>query len=123
MTDAYTARVNDPGSKITFKPDPLIFETTSFSFDILSQRLRELAFLNRGIHIGRAGKRCTRQQIASCGVNDVSVFRSSGSLPRAVHVILELGDLGGYRTAHGLLLGLSRKIAETSGTAVLEESS
>src|SRR5919198_1342444 len=40
------------GTKVTFKPDPLIFETTSFSFDILSQRLRELAFLNRGIHIG-----------------------------------------------------------------------
>ena len=39
------------GTKVTFKPDPLIFETTDFSFDILSQRLRELAFLNRGVHI------------------------------------------------------------------------
>jgi DNA gyrase subunit B len=39
------------GTIVTFKPDPLIFEMTSFSFDILSQRLRELAFLNRGVHI------------------------------------------------------------------------
>jgi len=39
------------GTKITFKPDPLIFEVTEFSFDILSQRLRELAFLNRGVRI------------------------------------------------------------------------
>jgi DNA gyrase subunit B len=39
------------GTKITFKPDTQIFETTSFSFDILSQRLRELSFLNRGIVI------------------------------------------------------------------------
>jgi DNA gyrase subunit B len=39
------------GTRITFKPDSLIFETTIFSFDILSQRLRELAFLNRGIRI------------------------------------------------------------------------
>ncbi len=39
------------GTRITFKPDGLIFETTTFSFDILSQRLRELAFLNRGIRI------------------------------------------------------------------------
>jgi DNA gyrase subunit B len=39
------------GTKITFKPDPLIFETTDFSFDLLSQRLRELAFLNRGVRI------------------------------------------------------------------------
>jgi DNA gyrase subunit B len=36
------------GTKITFKPDGQIFETTSFSFDTLSQRLRELSFLNRG---------------------------------------------------------------------------
>jgi DNA gyrase subunit B len=39
------------GTKITFKPDGQIFETTSFSFDTLSQRLRELSFLNRGILI------------------------------------------------------------------------
>src|SRR5881296_149108 len=46
-----TGVTDQRGTKITFKPDPLIFETTTFSFDILSQRLRELAFLNRGIHI------------------------------------------------------------------------
>src|SRR5581483_1870547 len=34
------------GTKVTFKPDPLIFPNTDFSFEILSQRLRELAFLN-----------------------------------------------------------------------------
>ena len=39
------------GTKVTFKPDALIFEQTDFSFDILSQRLRELAFLNRGVRI------------------------------------------------------------------------
>src|SRR6267143_3045718 len=39
------------GTRVTFKPDTTIFETTDFSFDILSQRLRELAFLNRGIKI------------------------------------------------------------------------
>ena len=46
-----TGVTDQRGTKITFKPDPLIFETLSFSFDILSQRLRELAFLNRGIRI------------------------------------------------------------------------
>src|SRR4051794_14538692 len=39
------------GTKVTFKPDHQIFETTVFSFDILAQRLRELAFLNGGILI------------------------------------------------------------------------
>ncbi|HVH90464.1 MAG TPA: ATP-binding protein, partial [Candidatus Acidoferrum sp.] len=39
------------GTRVTFKPDTKIFETIEFSFDILSQRLRELAFLNRGVKI------------------------------------------------------------------------
>jgi DNA gyrase subunit B len=39
------------GTKITFFPDEEIFETTDFSFDVLSQRLRELAFLNAGVRI------------------------------------------------------------------------
>src|SRR5438132_1678426 len=39
------------GTKITFKPDTQVFETTVFSFDTLAQRLRELAFLNGGIVI------------------------------------------------------------------------
>jgi DNA gyrase subunit B len=39
------------GTKVTFKPDPQVFETTEFSFDTLAQRLRELAFLNAGIVI------------------------------------------------------------------------
>jgi DNA gyrase subunit B len=39
------------GTRTTFWPDSLIFEETEFSFAILSQRLRELAFLNRGIYI------------------------------------------------------------------------
>jgi DNA gyrase subunit B len=39
------------GTKVWFRPDPTIFEVMDFSFDTLSQRLRELAFLNAGLHI------------------------------------------------------------------------
>ncbi|CAG1064487.1 DNA gyrase subunit B [uncultured bacterium] len=39
------------GTTVCFKPDSEIFETTEFSFDTLSQRLRELSFLNAGIRI------------------------------------------------------------------------
>ncbi len=39
------------GTKVTFKPDSQIFETSEYSFDTLAQRLRELAFLNGGIVI------------------------------------------------------------------------
>jgi DNA gyrase subunit B len=39
------------GTTVVFRPDPEIFETIEFSFDILSKRLRELAFLNKGLEI------------------------------------------------------------------------
>jgi DNA gyrase subunit B len=46
-----TGTTKKRGTKITFKPDPQIFEVTEFSFDTLAQRLRELAFLNAGVTI------------------------------------------------------------------------
>jgi DNA gyrase subunit B len=46
-----TGRTDHRGTTVTFKPDAQIFESIEFSFDILAQRLRELAFLNRGVLI------------------------------------------------------------------------
>jgi DNA gyrase subunit B len=46
-----TGKTEKRGTKITFKADGKIFETTEYSFEILSQRLRELAFLNAGVNI------------------------------------------------------------------------
>jgi DNA gyrase subunit B len=46
-----TGKTRRRGTKITFKPDAEIFEVTEFSFDKLSERLREKAFLNKGIRI------------------------------------------------------------------------
>ncbi len=42
---------SDTGTKVTFMPDNTIFKTTKFKFDILSERMRELAFLNKNITI------------------------------------------------------------------------
>jgi DNA gyrase subunit B len=46
-----TGKTRRRGTKITFKPDAEIFEVSEFSFDKLSERLREKAFLNKGIRI------------------------------------------------------------------------
>src|ERR687893_470899 len=46
-----TGKTRKRGTKITFKPDADIFDVTEFSFDKLSERLREKAFLNKGIRI------------------------------------------------------------------------
>ena len=47
----HTGKTKRRGTKITFKPDLQIFDHTVFSFDKLSERLREKAFLNKGIRI------------------------------------------------------------------------
>jgi len=44
-------RTKKTGTKVTFWPDDEIFETTEFNFEILTQRMRELSFLNRGIRV------------------------------------------------------------------------
>ncbi len=51
MEELGTSSREERGTSITFYPDPTIFETTTFDFDTLSNRLRELAFLNAGVHI------------------------------------------------------------------------
>lgn len=54
-------KTNRTGTKITFKPDRKIFETIEFSFDTLSQRLRELSFLNAGIRISIKDERSEKR--------------------------------------------------------------
>ena len=52
------APVNDKGTKVTFHPDAEIFqETTIYKWDTLAKRLRELAFLNRGVRISLTDER------------------------------------------------------------------
>src|SRR5688572_6945155 len=55
------AQTDKRGTRVNFKPDPKIFETTEFSFETLSQRLRELAFLNKGLLITIADERTEKR--------------------------------------------------------------
>jgi len=54
-------KTKNRGTTVTFKPDDTIFEETEFSYDILSNRLRELAFLNPGVKITLIDERVDRQ--------------------------------------------------------------
>ncbi len=56
-----TGKTKNTGTQIRFKPDSEIFETTSFSFELLSQRLRELAFLNKGLSISIEDERSEKR--------------------------------------------------------------
>jgi DNA gyrase subunit B len=52
-----TGKTTKRGTKITFHPDPEIFDTVDFTFDTLAQRLRELSFLNKGLTINLQDER------------------------------------------------------------------
>lgn len=51
------------GTKVTFMPDDEIFEDTTFNYDVLAQRLREQAFLNKGLKIELVDLRTGKHQV------------------------------------------------------------
>ncbi|AWK50291.1 DNA topoisomerase (ATP-hydrolyzing) subunit B [Clostridium beijerinckii] len=54
---------DETGTKVYFKPDSEIFEDVVFDFEVLAQRLRELAFLNKGIYIKLVDKRTEKEEV------------------------------------------------------------
>jgi DNA gyrase subunit B len=50
------------GTKITFKPDPEIFQVSEYSYSVLTERLRELAFLNKGARLTLKDERTNEEQ-------------------------------------------------------------
>ncbi len=57
-----TGKTKKRGTQITFKPDAQIFEQIEYSYDVLAQRLRELAFLNKGLQISIEDERSEKKQ-------------------------------------------------------------
>lgn len=66
------------GTSVTFKPDPSIFQETIFHYDILTKRLRELAFLNKGIEIELVDER---------EENKKEVFKYQGGITEFVQFV------------------------------------
>ncbi|MFM7758785.1 MAG: DNA topoisomerase (ATP-hydrolyzing) subunit B [Crocinitomicaceae bacterium] len=67
---------NETGTEVTFKPDATIFESTEYNFDTLAARMRELAFLNKGITITLKDKRVTDDE----GNHPTTRYFSEGGL-------------------------------------------
>lgn len=65
------------GTKIRFRPDEELFESIEFSFEILAQRMREISFLNNGIHIILVDERKARRQ----------EFKHDGGITAFVHYL------------------------------------
>jgi DNA gyrase subunit B len=56
------AKANRTGTEVRFNPDPDIFHQATFDFDMLEVRLRELAFLNKGLAIKLTDKRSGKEE-------------------------------------------------------------
>ena len=73
------------GSKTTFWPDPEIFETTVFDYDTVQHRLREMAFLNKGIKISlkddRVGRKRSEVFHYEGGIKEMVAFQNSNKDP------------------------------------------
>ncbi len=73
------------GSKTTFWPDPEIFETTVFDYDTIQHRLREMAFLNKGIKISLKDERVGRKKSEifhyEGGIKEMVAFQNSNKDP------------------------------------------
>jgi DNA gyrase subunit B len=66
----------ETGTEVTFTPDPTIFEFTEYNFDTIAARMRELAFLNKGITITLTDKR----QLDENGTHPCTTYFSEGGL-------------------------------------------
>ncbi len=98
LGDLYvTGTTEKRGTKVVFKPDSEVFETTDFSFEVLSQRLRELAFLNAGVTIviedERDGKR--HEFLYQGGIREFVEFLNKNRTPVNDAPILMTGERDG----------------------------
>ncbi len=76
---------SETGTTITFRPDASIFETTEFKYETLAHRLRELAFLNKGLHLTIVDER----QVTEDGGFKTEEFFSEGGLIEFVQYLDE----------------------------------
>ena len=67
---------SDTGTEVTFKPDLTIFEVEEYNYDTIAARMRELAFLNKGIRINLTDKRNQDDD----GKNICNTYYSEGGL-------------------------------------------
>ncbi|HML73984.1 MAG TPA: DNA topoisomerase (ATP-hydrolyzing) subunit B [Anaerohalosphaeraceae bacterium] len=71
------------GTRVTFLPDDEIFETTEFKYDVLEKRIRELAYLNAGVHITFIDDRCQRKEVYhyETGIKAFVQYLNEGKTP------------------------------------------
>ena len=92
-----TGKTKKRGTKVTFKPDSQVFEILEYSFDTLAQRLRELAFLNKGLAITLKDERKEKEQVFKYKGGIVSFVEhlneAKTPLHKPIYVSIEKSDM------------------------------
>ncbi len=79
---------DETGTKIRFKPDDEIFETTEFKYELVAQRLKELAYLNKGLKITLHDERIGKTEIFQSGDGIVGLVRDLNKNKRVLHDVI-----------------------------------
>ncbi len=93
------------GTLVRFKPDPTVFDSVNFNFDAVSKRLKELAFLNKGLEINLVDERVPEDKKPIVvnykfdgGLHDFAMYLNEGKTPLYLNPI-------GYKTEkEGILI-------------------
>ncbi len=102
LTEIGNCDIDRTGTTVTFKPDPLIFtDTTVFDYDTLRTRIRELAFLNKGLRIILCDDRVETEKkkeefVYEGGISEYVQLLNSGKTPihdEIVHLSGEKDDI------------------------------
>jgi len=93
-----TCEEGQTGTKVTFSPDPEIFEETVYDFDILRTRLRETAFLTKGIRISLKDEREEGKEVSfhyEGGIKEFVTYLNRGKTPLYQDVLYFEGTKNG----------------------------
>ena len=78
-------KTDKTGTKVTFKPDSEVFSTVDFKFDVIDERLQELAFQNKGIKLEltdhRKGQEITKEYYSENGLLDFIKYLNESKTP------------------------------------------
>ena len=92
---------NRTGTKVTFKPDPEIFHDATFDYDTLENRLRELAFLNKGLAIKLTDERTGKEEIFAYSGGVAEFVEYLNRTEEAIHKVALRRQDGGRRPRRG----------------------
>ena len=103
------------GTYIRFKPDPEIFETTTFKYEVIRKKLRDLAFLNKGIEITLEDKRTGKREkfLYEGGIVEFVRYLNEGYSPLHKDVIY------GYEENNGIIVEFALQYNDSTSENLL----